>query len=67
MSASMAGTNGTALALADDPYRAVADTRGFGLTCIRERLQAIGGQFTLRSAPGAGTRIHAQAAVGAPP
>jgi PAS domain S-box-containing protein len=42
--------------------QAVADTHGFGLTCMRERLQAIGGQFTLRSAPGAGTRIQAQAA-----
>ena len=44
------------------PRSAVADTHGFGLTCMRERLQAIGGQFTLRSAPGAGTRIQAQAA-----
>jgi len=43
--------------------QAVADTHGFGLTCMRERLQAIGGQFTLRSAPGAGTRIQAQVAV----
>jgi PAS domain S-box-containing protein len=42
--------------------QAVADTHGFGLTCMRERLQAIGGQFTLESAPGAGTRIQAQAA-----
>jgi signal transduction histidine kinase len=47
--------------------QAVADTHGFGLTCMRERLQAIGGQFTLRSAPGAGTRIQAQVAVQAPP
>jgi signal transduction histidine kinase len=41
--------------------QAVADTHGFGLTCMRERLQAIGGRFTRRSAPGAGTRIQAQA------
>jgi PAS domain S-box-containing protein len=47
--------------------QAVADTHGFGLTCMRERLQALGGVFTLRSAPGAGTRIQAQVAVQAPP
>jgi signal transduction histidine kinase len=29
---------------------------------MRERPQAIGGQFTPRSAPGAGTRIQVQAA-----
>ena len=46
--------------------QAVADTHGFGLTCMGERLQAIGGQLTLRSAPGAGTRIHAQAPAQAP-
>ena len=40
---------------------AVADSHGFGLTCMRERLLAIGGRFTLHSAPGAGTRIHVQA------
>jgi len=52
-----------------DPTHAqpVADTHGFGLTCMRERLQALGGVFTLRSAPGAGTRIQAQVAVQAPP
>ena len=46
---------------------AVANSHGFGLTCMRERLQAIGGQLTLRSAPGAGTRIQAQVAVQVPP
>jgi PAS domain S-box-containing protein len=40
----------------------VADTHGFGLTCMRERLQAVGGEFSLESAPGAGTRIQARAA-----
>jgi hypothetical protein len=51
-----------------DPTRiqALADIHGFGLTCMRERLQAIGGRFTLRSAPGAGPRIRAQAAARAP-
>jgi signal transduction histidine kinase len=33
---------------------------------MRERLQAISGQLTLRSAPGAGTRIQAQAPTQAP-
>jgi PAS domain S-box-containing protein len=47
--------------------QAVADNHGFGLTCMRERLQALGGVFTLRSAPGAGTRIQAQVAMQAPP
>jgi two-component system, NarL family, sensor kinase len=47
--------------------QAVADTHGFGLTCMRERLTAIGGQLTLRSAPGAGTRIQAQVAAQASP
>jgi PAS domain S-box-containing protein len=46
--------------------QAVADTHGFGLTSIRERLLAIGGQFTLRSVPGTGTRIQAQAPTQAP-
>jgi signal transduction histidine kinase len=46
---------------------AVADTHGFGLTCMRERLQAVGGVSTLRSAPGAGTRIQAQVPTRAPP
>jgi PAS domain S-box-containing protein len=44
----------------------VADSHGFGLTCMRERLQAVGGQFTLQSAPGAGTRIQVRAAARAP-
>jgi signal transduction histidine kinase len=34
---------------------------------MRERIQAIGGQFTVQSAPGAGTRIHVQAAARARP
>jgi PAS domain S-box-containing protein len=46
--------------------QAVADSHGFGLTCMRERVQAIGGQFTLHSAPGAGTRIQVRAAARAP-
>jgi two-component system, NarL family, sensor kinase len=45
----------------------VTDAHGFGLSCMRERLQAIGGQLTLRTAPGAGTCIEAPAASHAPP
>ena len=52
---------------AREQAQAVADSHGFGLTCMRERLQAIGGQFTLHSAPGAGTRIQVQAAARARP
>jgi signal transduction histidine kinase len=33
---------------------------------MRERVQAIGGRFTLDSAPGAGTRIQVRAAARAP-
>jgi PAS domain S-box-containing protein len=47
--------------------QAVADSHGFGLTCMRERLEAIGGQFTLQSKPGAGTRIQVRAAARAAP
>jgi PAS domain S-box-containing protein len=46
--------------------QAVADSHGFGLTCMRERVQAIGGQFLLHSAPGGGTRIQVRAAARAP-
>jgi signal transduction histidine kinase len=45
----------------------VTDAHGFGLSCMRERLQAVGGQLTLRSAPGAGTCIEARAPSHAPP
>ncbi|HET6748830.1 MAG TPA: hypothetical protein VFL71_06180 [Actinomycetes bacterium] len=66
MAANTVGTD-DARAPADDPYRAVTDAHGFGLSCMRERLQAIGGQLTLRTAPGAGTCIEARAASHAPP
>ena len=38
-----------------DPGRTSA---GFGLTSMRERAEAIGGLFTVTSAPGAGTTIR---------
>jgi PAS fold len=46
--------------------QAFAHSHGFGLACMRERVQAIGGQSTLDSAPGAGTRIQVRAAARAP-
>ncbi len=46
-----------------DP-RAPKNTHGFGLTNMRERAQRLGGQFTVESEPGRGTRIIV--AVGAP-
>ncbi|NPA06642.1 MAG: HAMP domain-containing protein [Chloroflexi bacterium] len=39
-----------------DPARAAR--RGVGLHSMAERVQAIGGSFQVKSAPGAGTRIH---------
>lgn len=35
-----------------------AETRGFGLFSIRERLEVMGGELRLRTAPGQGTRIQ---------
>jgi signal transduction histidine kinase len=36
-----------------------ADGSGLGLSSMRDRTEALGGHFTLRSAPGAGTRVIA--------
>src|SRR6185503_9483820 len=33
--------------------------RGFGLTAMRERVEAVGGAFVLSSAPGSGTTVEA--------
>jgi len=47
-----------AVALADDPRR------GIGLRNMRERLDAIGGELTVRTRPGDGTRIIAAVPLG---
>ncbi|MGE5690263.1 MAG: sensor histidine kinase [Pseudomonadota bacterium] len=59
-----------ALELRSDPVRLVVRDdgcgfdprrvrRGFGLTGMRERVEAVGGAFAIRSAPGAGTTVEA--------
>ena len=40
---------------------AAADAGGFGLLGVRERLQLIGGQVRLTTAPGAGFRLEVEA------
>ncbi len=39
-------------------FRATDGKRGLGLMGMEERMNAVGGQFSLRSAPGVGTTIH---------
>jgi signal transduction histidine kinase len=38
--------------------------RGFGLTCMRERIRLVNGTIVIRSKPTAGTNIHACVPVG---
>jgi signal transduction histidine kinase len=61
VSVKLANGRGTLLRVADDgagfdPARTRAG--GFGLMSMRERAEALGGQFTLRSEAGAGTSIE---------
>jgi signal transduction histidine kinase len=56
------GAAGLALTVADDgdgfdPEEALARSRRLGLTSMRERAEALGGSFDIRSEPGAGTTI----------
>ncbi len=41
-----------------DPSLRAAD--GFGLPGMRERVERLGGRFSIESSPGAGTRIHVE-------
>jgi signal transduction histidine kinase len=56
------GAAGLALTVVDDgngfdPEEALARSRRLGLTSMRERTEALGGSFDIRSEPGAGTTI----------
>ena len=54
--------DGIRLSIADDGCGFVpADVHGshFGLLCMRERIEAVGGRLTVTSAPGRGTKIEA--------
>lgn len=42
----------------------VGDRSGFGLTAMRKRVEALGGTFSVESAPGEGTVVAAQVPVG---
>jgi two-component system NarL family sensor kinase len=42
-----------------DPSQAFLPPRGFGLAAMRERVEAVGGEFEVISAPGAGARLVA--------
>jgi len=42
-----------------DPQEAI-HRRGLGLVSMRERLQLVNGEFSVKSQPGGGTTIHAR-------
>jgi signal transduction histidine kinase len=48
----------TVLTIEDDGEGMQQSTFGFGLSAMKERLQALGGSLTVSSAPGKGTVIH---------
>ena len=62
VSVDLTGTSdGIALTIVDDGVGFDVDAawrRGLGLISMRERVEAIGGTFGLRSSPGAGTRLE---------
>jgi signal transduction histidine kinase len=41
-----------------DPLREPAASKGLGLAGMRERVEALGGEFSLKSEPGRGTRVE---------
>jgi signal transduction histidine kinase len=49
------------LAIGDDGqgFEAGAPSAGLGLRSMRERVEALGGRFSLESAPGRGTQVRA--------
>ncbi len=59
--------NELTLALADDgvgfELNQVRKTAGLGMVSMRERMHLIGGEFTISSQPGSGTKIQARAAL----
>jgi signal transduction histidine kinase len=57
-------SNGIALDVHDDGdgFDAAQPRSGFGLTSMRERAEAIGGVFTLTTAPGRGTSVRVEVA-----
>lgn len=52
--------NGRGFPLPSGPDRATDTGKGMGLRSMDERTRLIGGRFTVRSAPGAGTKIVAE-------
>jgi nitrate/nitrite-specific signal transduction histidine kinase len=52
-----------------DPSVTIGSDRGrhLGLRIMRERAESVGGDVTISSLPGGGTRVHARVPVGAIP
>ena len=47
-----------------DPAEAIARSRRLGLTSMRERVEALGGELTIDSAPGRGTTVTVEVGLG---
>jgi signal transduction histidine kinase len=59
---SLANGDGIRLTIVDDGDGFAAEDVGdasFGLTCMRERMESVGGRLTVSSAPGHGTAVEA--------
>jgi signal transduction histidine kinase len=55
----VAARDGAVELVVEDDGRGGADPEGSGLRGLRDRVEALSGELTLTSAPGAGTRLHA--------